>query len=73
MLRALTKAEKPNREGLTFEEWMHAADPDLAQRAPYAPTMKRLLASHAFRKYAQAWNRGEDPTEWRAAAGKRTT
>lgn len=63
--RALLKSEKPNPEGLTFEEWLCAANPELAEHLPYAATME-TLRTPKYRRYTEAWLAGEDPTEWRA-------
>jgi hypothetical protein len=42
-----------NREGLSFEEWLAAAE-----------QLERAQEPELF----WAWEAGEDPTEWRAAA-----
>lgn len=55
------KAQQPNKEGLTFEEWLCAAAPDVAAHVAD-------LRCEPYRKYTEAWLAGEDPTEWRAAA-----
>lgn len=60
-------ANRPNGEGLTFEEWLLAANPELGNRIPAYPTLKMLRESPVFRRYVKPWRDGEDPTEWRAA------
>lgn len=63
-VRALLKSEQPNREGLTFVEWMCAAVPAKGENVPYASRMVDLRARYPFE--VAAWLNGEDPTEWRA-------
>lgn len=59
------KAEKPNKEGLTFNEWICAADPVAGDRLMLYPKMSHLR--QCYPKYVNAWLAGEDPTDWRAA------
>lgn len=68
-LRALLRSEKPNDEGLTFQEWLSAADPAEGEHLMYAPKMAYLRQQYP--KYVRAWLAGEDPTEWRAALENR--
>lgn len=62
--RALLRSEKPNGEGLTFQEWLSAADPAEGEYLMYAPKMEYLRRQYPA--YVKAWLAGEDPTEWRA-------
>lgn len=48
-----------NDEGLTFEEWLGAAGVD----------SNAIPGRHAL-DLREAWDKGEDPTEWRARGGK---
>lgn len=64
--RRTCKTALPNREGLTFEEWLLAANPALGARIPFGGiTMK--AARQWYRKETTAWLAGEDPTDWRAS------
>jgi hypothetical protein len=47
--------DKLNLEGLTFEEWLAAAFIDYGAQCERD---QRLIR--------EGWNRGQDPTEWRA-------
>lgn len=67
------KTETPNREGITFREWLYAAKPEEASRyyereGGDVHVMNSNRATYAgLRAEYNAWNAGEDPTEWRAA------
>ena len=94
-------SERPNREGLTFEEFWNAAQPAdrafhgfVQWRVRWSPQMlseRRSILQYDLRipldpprtkyKYGtrtrtahealrRAWDKGEDPTEWRAWAEK---
>lgn len=63
--RRTYKTELPNREGLTFEEWLLAANPVLGAQIPFGGISMRD-AHRRYRKETPAWLAGEDPTDWRA-------
>lgn len=49
-----------NDEGLTFEEWLAAAGVENNSVFSFVPKIEHV----------EAWENGEDPTEWRARGGK---
>jgi len=53
----------PNREGLSWTEWLQAAGYDLSTIRPGADLTVALI---------DAWKAGEDPCEYRVQAPKRT-
>lgn len=60
-----------NKEGLTFVEWLGAADPlayNLSLKGHSQPGVSYKQAKkRGLEKHFIAWKAGEDPTEWRAS------
>lgn len=54
----------PNLEGLTFREWLTAADPARGADLVRGATLDDLR--EWYPDYVRAWLEGEDPTDWRA-------